>query len=306
MYAGFWGLYDNIAFHADPHPANVVVQRDSKLVFIDFGACGYLDQSRRLSFQRTYAAMARGDVLAMTQLSLAVTEPLPPIDVNQVAHEMEGAYHTFMLALKSKHAKWWERTSAALWLASIAVIRKHGIPAPIDLLIYTRATLLYDTICARLDPTFEYPREYKRYGSDALRKSRRRVRRAMRRRVTRGLTKSDYAGLEALAATANEGLYRIRRLFTAPHDFLQLPYAIEKWVYVFMTILKFGVRWLALTVLVTLVSLGLRAIAGQQIEALDVLEGVLSNPWYQASVLVLAAIHVRLILFRMADKTRTL
>src|SRR5262249_43501978 len=158
MYAGFWGLYDNIAFHADPHPANVVVQADSKLVFIDFGACGYLDHARKLSFQRSYAAMARGDLLAVVQLALAVTEPLPPVDVNLVAHEMEAAYHQFQLALKSKHSAWYERTSAALWIATIGVIRRHGIPAPIDLLIYSRATLLYDTLCARLDPSFNYNR----------------------------------------------------------------------------------------------------------------------------------------------------
>src|SRR5260370_19130158 len=90
MYAGFWGLYDNVAFHADPHPANVVVQADSKLVFIDFGACGYLDHARKLSFQRSYAAMARGDLLTVVQLALAVSEPLPPVDVNVRAHEMDA------------------------------------------------------------------------------------------------------------------------------------------------------------------------------------------------------------------------
>jgi predicted unusual protein kinase regulating ubiquinone biosynthesis (AarF/ABC1/UbiB family) len=306
MYAGFWGLYDNVAFHADPHPANVVVQANSKLVFIDFGACGYLDQARKLSFQRTYAAMARGDLLAMTQLSLAVTEPLPPVDVNLVAHEMEAAYHQFQLALKSKHAAWYERTSAALWMATIGVIQKYGIPAPVDLLIYARATLLYDTICARLDPSFNYPREYRRYAADATRKASRRVKRAIRRRMERGLTNSDYAGLEAVAATANEGLYRLRRLFTAPHDFLQLPYAIEKGMYTFMMILKFGVRWLVLTAALTLLSLAAHAIAGESIDPQTALQQVLSNRWYQLAVLLLGAIHVRLILFRLADKTRTL
>ena len=306
MYAGFWGLYDNVAFHADPHPANVVVQADSKLVFIDFGACGYLDHARKLSFQRTYAAMARGDLLTVVQLSLAVTEPLPPIDVSQVAHEMEAAFHQFILALKSKHAQWYERTSAAIWLATISVIRRHGIPAPIDMLIYSRATLLYDTICARLDPTFNYNREYRRYGADAMRKSRRRVRRAIRRRVDRGLTSSDYAGLESLAQTANEALYRLRRLFTAPHDFLQLPYAVEKWVYVVMTAVKFGVRWLALTAALTLLTVAAQSLTNHSPDPATALDAVLANRWYQLSTVALAAIHIRLILFRMADKTRTL
>jgi predicted unusual protein kinase regulating ubiquinone biosynthesis (AarF/ABC1/UbiB family) len=306
MYAGFWGLYDNVAFHADPHPANVVVQANSKLVFIDFGACGYLDHARRLSFQRSYAAMARGDLLSVVQLALAVTEPLPPVDVKLVAHEMEAAYHQFQLALKSKHAAWYERTSAALWIATISVIRRHGIPAPIDLLIYSRATLLYDTICARLDPSFNYNREYSRYGRDATRRARKRVRRGMRRRLQKGLTDSDYATLEAIGQTANEGLYRLRRLFTTPSDFLQLPYAIEKSVFSVMTFLKFLVRGAVLTAALAVASLGLHSLLGQPIEPADALAGVLTNPWYQLILIALAGLHLRLIFFRMADKTRTL
>jgi ubiquinone biosynthesis protein len=306
MYAGFWGLYDNVAFHADPHPANVVVQADSKLVFIDFGACGYLDHARRLSFQRTYAAMARGDLLAVVQLALAVSEPLPPVDVNLVAHEMEAAYHQFQLALESKHAAWWERTSAALWIATIGLMRRHGIPAPIDLLIYSRATLLYDTLCARLDPSFEYNREYARYSRDAARKARKRVRRGWQQRLRSGPTDQDYAMLEAIGATANEGLYRLRRLFTAPHDFLQLPYAIEKSVFTVMTTLKLMVRAVVLGAALAALTLGAHWLTGQPLDLASALLGVVSNPWYQLTVVGLAAIHLRLILLRLSDKTPTL
>jgi hypothetical protein len=116
--------------------------------------------------------------------------------------------------------------------------------------------LLYDTICARLDPTFNYNREYNRYGKDATRRARKRVRRAIQRRLRGGPTDSDYATIEALSATAGEGLYRLRRLFSAPHDFLQLPYAIEKSVFTVMTALKFAVRAALLTAVLSAVSLG--------------------------------------------------
>jgi hypothetical protein len=240
------------------------------------------------------------------QLALAVSEPLPPVDLNLVAHEMEAAYHQFQLALKSKHAAWYERTSAALWIATIGVIRRHGIPAPIDLLIYSRATLLYDTLCARLDPTFNYNREYNRYGKDAMRKARRRVRRAWRTRLRKGFTDSDYATLETIGATANEGLYRIRRLFTAPYDFLQLPYAIEKGVYTVMTVVKLAVNVALLTAALTAVIVGANTLTGEPLEAAQAFSAVVGNPWYQVGVLAIAAVHLRMILARMADKTRTL
>ena len=181
-----------------------------------------------------------------------------------------------------------------------------GIPAPIDLLIYSRATLLYDTICARLDPTFNYYREYNRYGTDAIHKARRRVRRAVRRRLDRGLTDSDYASLETLASTASEALYRVRRLFTAPYDFLQLPYAIEKWVFTAMTVVKFAVRATLVTAAFTGVALAMSVLTGNPMDPGGALGAAVTNLWYQLAILALVVVHLRLVLFRMADKTRTL
>jgi hypothetical protein len=87
---------------------------------------------------------------------------------------------------------------------------------------------------------------------------------------------------------------------------LQLPYAIEKCVFTVMTILKLGLRVVLFTGAITAVTLGVHVLIGQPVEPVGALEGVLLNPWYQVSILALAAVHLRLILLRMADKARTL
>ena len=40
LHTQFWSCYEALFFHADPHPSNVLLQPGSKLVFLDFGACG--------------------------------------------------------------------------------------------------------------------------------------------------------------------------------------------------------------------------------------------------------------------------
>jgi hypothetical protein len=87
---------------------------------------------------------------------------------------------------------------------------------------------------------------------------------------------------------------------------LQLPYAIEKSVFTVMTVLKFGVRFVLLTAGLTLLILAVHAVSGSSIDSTAALQGVITNPWYQVVVFAIAGLHVRLILFRMADKTRTL
>ena len=32
IWVSHWGLWDSVLFHGDPHPANIVVQRNSRLV----------------------------------------------------------------------------------------------------------------------------------------------------------------------------------------------------------------------------------------------------------------------------------
>jgi hypothetical protein len=45
-------------------------------------------------------------------------------------------------------------------------------------------------------------------------------------------------------------------------------------------------------------------LAGQTVELQDVLRQVFANRWYQVALIVLTLLHIRVILFRLADKTR--
>jgi ubiquinone biosynthesis protein len=46
-FVSMWGMLVSDLYRADPHPANIVVQEDSRLVFFDFGACGSMDRVKK-------------------------------------------------------------------------------------------------------------------------------------------------------------------------------------------------------------------------------------------------------------------
>jgi ubiquinone biosynthesis protein len=48
-------------YHADPHPGNILVNAEGKLVFLDFGAVGYLSQTMRNGISSFLEAIIKGD-----------------------------------------------------------------------------------------------------------------------------------------------------------------------------------------------------------------------------------------------------
>jgi ubiquinone biosynthesis protein len=299
IYANNWGIFAHLAFHADPHPANIVVQANNKVVFVDFGACGYINSPRRAIYQRVFESFLNEDAYAMAQCSLAMLEPLPPMDINAITKDTENAYHNQLIAMKSKHSPWFERTTASLLVASINVTGKYNLPVPQDYLMFTRASLLYDTMCARLDPQFDSYKEYKRFRNDIRRKAGKRARRALRERLTKGITGGDYLALGQMLKTGGDLMFRAQRLMSAPYDFAVTSFQIEKWTNTVMMLVQFVTR----AAIVTLVGLGIVELLAPQ-DVMTALQQVVVSPIYLVVIAVLLIQHIRLIMFRLGDKTR--
>jgi len=304
LYVNNWGLFDHLAFHADPHPANIVVQANNRLVFIDFGACGYLNQPRRLSYLQVHAAYARNDPYKMAKSSIVSVEPFPPIDVNAVLNDLESVYEDQLLMIKSKHSHWYERTTANSWLGSLAVMSKYNIPAPMDVLMFARATLLYDTLAARLNPKINFYREYQRFGIDAQKQARKRVIKATQRRLAYGFSGTDVEAMANLSRTGNDLLYRVQRLFAAPYDFTMVSYGIEKWVFTLIMLIRLAVRIMLLTVAgmaVGMIGLWLNA---EPVKLDLIFNQTLNNHLFRLGVVILVLVHLRLLWFRLGDRAR--
>ena len=60
-------VFDDGVFHADPHPGNIIVQRDGGVTFIDFGAVAYLTPEMKAGIPRILLAVIRNDRDAMIE-----------------------------------------------------------------------------------------------------------------------------------------------------------------------------------------------------------------------------------------------
>lgn len=202
-----YGNFENIFFHADLHPANILIKPDNKIVLIDFGSCGSFTKRELIAWRRLFDAQSFDDVGGMVQAALGVIEPLPPIDKDQFSLRLEYVFWNDLYAIKSKKSEWWERISARLWIGFLKLSREFSIPMRLNTLRMIRAIMLADTIAARLDHDLDPYKEYRYYAKGAGKRARRRI----KRRLRRILGPSKYIRVEQGIESALTAVYRVQR-----------------------------------------------------------------------------------------------
>jgi len=173
----YWQLFENPFFHADPHPSNVVVKPDGKIVLIDFGATGTLTSKYRRDLLLFVQSLAEGSIEGMVRYMIASLEPLPPLNLEAYTNEMYHAMREYLFTARSKHSNWQERSSGRAMTALTEVSRKYNIVMRADVLRYIRASFQFDSIVYRLNPDLDSRKEFRRY----LRQRTKRIRKEMRK-----------------------------------------------------------------------------------------------------------------------------
>jgi predicted unusual protein kinase regulating ubiquinone biosynthesis (AarF/ABC1/UbiB family) len=301
LWVNYWGMQENLFFHADPHPANVIVSQNSKLTFIDFGSCGSFNQEQRAGLELTAVSSAQNDAEGMARGTLKLFEPLPPLDVKELLQEAEAEYTRVLTIFRSKqeHTEWWERTSVRQWMSFFKFSRDNNIPVSIHTLRMIRATLLYDTIAVRISKEVDRFDEYMKFKKFREKQAKKRVTKSIRKQTRRGLDDSVFLRAEEIAKTGEKLMYRTRGFLSSPiYNFGSL---IGKWVFT----LSLTIRLVGRAVLLTLFGAGMVAgaflVSERVINLADILKMVLSNPLYQVALIFTIIINIRHILFRLRD-----
>jgi ubiquinone biosynthesis protein len=198
---------ENWLFHADLHPTNIAVCPGGMITFVDFGSCGSFTEKDRRAWRQLLLAQSHDDVGGMVQASLALLEPFPPIDVAEFGRRLEVGFWSDFFAHKSDHAEGWERTGVSLWVGFLKLAQDFEVPVSRNTLRMIRATMLSDTLCARLYPDIDRYREYRKL----MAASADRVSRRVQKKVRGVLSNLGWRRQEALFDLGTAALYRAQR-----------------------------------------------------------------------------------------------
>lgn len=294
-----WAGFEGLLFHADLHPANIIVSPGSVLMLVDFGAVGAFTERERTIWRRFLYAQQIEDVGAMARAALNLLEPLPPIDIDELISETEAVFWQDLYAYRSKHAEWWEKTSARIWMSFLGLARSRNIPLNLNTLRMIRATLLVDTLALRLDANIDHYREYAKYEQGAGKRARKRLEGKLREM----LSVRSFIEVEQMFEASRSILYRLQRSLDMP--VARYSRLIGKSAYTAIAALNLALTLVAGTCAVGFVVAVVRRFQGST-QAVEwwrsVVDLVLPSGLYQAGVVVITASACRWVYYHLRGR----
>jgi ubiquinone biosynthesis protein len=298
LWAVFWSMEEDMFFHADPHPANILVRPNSELTFIDFGSCGSFNYEQKAALEQIVVAMQNKDVEGMVRAATELLEPLPPMDVPEFLKMAETEFMHVLNTFNTpaEYTEWWERTTARQWISLVRVARKFNLPLSLHMLRMIRATLLYDTIVLRLDRRVDRYSEYALFMKERVKFVRKRWRKRLRDSGSDGF----YLRLDELADGASDLMLRAQKVMTTP--IVTFGPTVDKWIFS-VTVLS---RMVGRILIVTLLTMGIVEVvrygANEPSSPLDVLQSIFDSRYYQIFIVGAVVLNIRQILFRLRER----
>jgi ubiquinone biosynthesis protein len=145
------------AYHADPHPGNVLLLADGRLALLDFGSVGRLDAQQRAALQNLLLAIGRGDPAALRDALLELVTRTSDID----EQELERALGQFMARRLAVGLP----PSAEIFTDLFRLASRFELTIPPEIGTVLRALATLEGTLTVLEPDFDIVTEARQYAA---------------------------------------------------------------------------------------------------------------------------------------------
>ncbi|MEK6983499.1 MAG: AarF/ABC1/UbiB kinase family protein [Nanoarchaeota archaeon] len=145
-------------YHADPHPSNVLVLRENKIAFLDFGIIGQLDKDALNNVTQMTFAVFRGDGLRFAEIILGLGTT-------------QGNVEEFESSLKAlveyyNHPDSYDIHLSALWTEVLCLSKKYEHDLPEDYNLVFKTIITAEGTARTVYPNFNVLSFLKEYTKD--------------------------------------------------------------------------------------------------------------------------------------------
>jgi len=151
-------LYKDGFFHADLHPANLIILPGPKLGFIDLGMVGRLDEDLRRALMYYYFALVMGDGENAARYLTAIAQPGPGANPNAFRRDAVDIANRWKRGSNFK-----EFSLGQLILQSLSRGAEHGMYFPVELVLMVKALVTFEGVGNVLLPGFDVAEVSKRH-----------------------------------------------------------------------------------------------------------------------------------------------
>ncbi|MGO9766913.1 MAG: ABC1 kinase family protein [Myxococcaceae bacterium] len=163
-------FFNHGVFHADPHPANLLLLRSGGLGLVDFGMIGTLDDGVRIQQLQLRECITNGDVDAAYHVLLNSLEPLPRSDLWQFKTEFRDIVADWVAAVSSDTAALYRRSGGYFIQRLFRAMRRAHVSIPGPVVQLYRSILISDAVMLALSPQLNWVPELSTFVRDERRR----------------------------------------------------------------------------------------------------------------------------------------
>ncbi len=145
-------------FHADPHPGNLFVQPEAdgawRLVFVDFGMVGHLDESAKGGLRDLAIGVATRDVSRLMRAYVALGVLLPGADLGRIGQAEEAMFDQVWGRNMTELTHMDRRAMRQFAHQFRDLIYEMPFQVPTDLIFLGRCVAILSGMCTGLNPEF--------------------------------------------------------------------------------------------------------------------------------------------------------
>ncbi len=132
---------DEYVFHADPHPANVLILPHGRLALVDFGLIGHLSpEQTRHTADLFLAVYARN-----LELSIKYALAIPGVDHEKYSEKVRPDIQAYLRKTPAKGIGFW-------FMGFVRIFVKHRVPIPYDIILFGRQNTVGDGLISTILP----------------------------------------------------------------------------------------------------------------------------------------------------------
>ena len=149
-------------FHGDPHPGNLRVTDEGKLVFFDFGMVGILRPERRIAYTRVLYSIVKRDVDMLIDSLEELDITIDPSDIDRFKDEM------YVLMRETQRYQLQEYTFVDSMNELSSIFYRYKIKMPGNFMLMIKVLAMIGDVGLVLDPEFNFIKRVKPFLGDLM------------------------------------------------------------------------------------------------------------------------------------------
>jgi ubiquinone biosynthesis protein len=164
-------LFENNQFHADLHPGNIILLRNSRIALIDLGSVGSLDREFLTLYRGLQRALAANDYGKAADLQLRLCAQLPSRKLNELRSELIRCLRLWSQKTKIAHLPFHERSVNNGAAEVSRILYRYGAEQTWEFLKIARTLSTLDGSLAYLHRDLNYIKILQKYFGQATQRA---------------------------------------------------------------------------------------------------------------------------------------